>query len=90
MHELLGWFIQGIHSDFKIDWPIVEPFLETRQLSWGERLFHEGDSCEFVGLNLTGCLRIVIGTRAVHPWMLEPQGEAVLLNIEESFEGWYY
>lgn len=30
----------------------------------------------------------VIGTRAIHTWMLEPQGESVLLRTEESFEGW--
>lgn len=30
----------------------------------------------------------VIGTRAIHTWMLEPQGESVLVRTEESFEGW--
>lgn len=30
----------------------------------------------------------VIGTRAIHTWVLEPQGESVLLRTAESFEGW--
>jgi hypothetical protein len=30
----------------------------------------------------------VIGTRAIHTWMLEPQGESVVVRTEESFEGW--
>ena len=30
----------------------------------------------------------VIGTRAIHTWALESQGDAVLVRTEESFEGW--
>jgi len=30
----------------------------------------------------------VIGTRAIHIWMLEPQVDSVLVRTEESFEGW--
>ncbi|MBI4784040.1 MAG: SRPBCC family protein [Oscillatoriophycideae cyanobacterium NC_groundwater_1537_Pr4_S-0.65um_50_18] len=30
----------------------------------------------------------VIGTRAIHVWMLEPQGDCVIVRTEESFEGW--
>ncbi|UBF28829.1 SRPBCC family protein [Kovacikia minuta CCNUW1] len=30
----------------------------------------------------------VIGTRAIHTWMLEPQVDSVLVRTEESFEGW--
>lgn len=30
----------------------------------------------------------VIGTRAIHTWVLEPQVDAVIVRTEESFEGW--
>jgi hypothetical protein len=30
----------------------------------------------------------VIGTRAIHTWMLEPQADSILVRTEESFEGW--
>lgn len=30
----------------------------------------------------------VIGTRAIHTWMLESQGDSVLVRTRESFEGW--
>lgn len=30
----------------------------------------------------------VIGTRAIHAWVLEPLGESVLVRTEESFDGW--
>jgi hypothetical protein len=30
----------------------------------------------------------VMGTKAIHTWILEPEGESVLVRTEESFEGW--
>lgn len=30
----------------------------------------------------------VIGTQAIHVWVLEPQEKTVLIKTEESFEGW--
>ncbi|MBI4784041.1 MAG: Crp/Fnr family transcriptional regulator [Oscillatoriophycideae cyanobacterium NC_groundwater_1537_Pr4_S-0.65um_50_18] len=58
MRESLRLFIQSIFPQFVIDWLIVEPLLGTRKLNRGEMLFHEGDTCEFVGLTLKGCLRM--------------------------------
>ncbi|SRR5579883_564217 len=58
MYEPLRLFIQSIFPQFRVDWLIVEPLLETRKLNRGEMLFREGDVCEFVALTLKGCLRM--------------------------------
>lgn len=58
MYKPLHLFIQQISPQFKIDWMLVEPLLESKRLNKGEYLFREGDICEFVGLTLKGCLRM--------------------------------
>ncbi|XGW00161.1 MAG: Crp/Fnr family transcriptional regulator [Leptolyngbya sp. BL-A-14] len=58
MYKPLAFFIQQIAPQFAVDWSLVEPLLRSRHLGKGEFLFQEGDRCEFVGLTLTGCLRM--------------------------------
>ncbi|AFY75077.1 cyclic nucleotide-binding protein [Synechococcus sp. PCC 7502] len=58
MYEPLHLFIQKILPQFAIDWVLVEPLLEARNLRKGEFLFREGETCDFVGLVLKGCLRM--------------------------------
>lgn len=58
MHEPLRSFVQQIFSQFTMDWTLVEPLLHTRNLRKGEFLFREGETCDFVGLVLNGCLRM--------------------------------
>jgi CRP-like cAMP-binding protein len=58
MHEPLRSFIQQILPQFTMDWMLVEPLLQTRNLCKGEFLFRESETCAFVGLVLKGCLRM--------------------------------
>jgi CRP-like cAMP-binding protein len=58
MYEPLRSFIQKTLPQFTIDWMLVEPLLEIRNLRKGEFLFQEGDACNAVGLVLKGCLRM--------------------------------
>jgi CRP-like cAMP-binding protein len=58
MHEPLRLFIQEILPQFAMDWVLVEPLLQVRNLRKGEYLFQEGDTCDFIGLVLGGCLRM--------------------------------
>jgi CRP-like cAMP-binding protein len=58
MHELLRSFIQQTLPQFTIDWMLVEPLLKIKNLRKGEFLFQEGDTCDFVGLVIKGCLRM--------------------------------
>ncbi len=57
MYEPFYAFIQKLLPQFKIDWMLIEPFLESRKVRKGEFLFQEGDICKFVGFTLKGCLR---------------------------------
>jgi CRP-like cAMP-binding protein len=58
MHEPLRSFIQKTLPQFTIDWALVEPLLQIKNLRKGEFLFQEGDTCDFVGLVLKGYLRM--------------------------------
>jgi CRP-like cAMP-binding protein len=58
VYEPLDTFIQQIAPQFSLDWNLVEPLLRSKPLRKGEYLFQEGDRCEFVGLTLSGCLRM--------------------------------
>ncbi len=58
MSEPLRLFIHAIFPQFSVDWSLVEPYLKTRSLQKSDLLQHEGDPCDFVGLTLTGCLRM--------------------------------
>jgi CRP-like cAMP-binding protein len=58
MHEPLRSFIQQTLPQFTMDWMLVEPLLQVRDLRKGEFLFQEGEACNFVGLVLKGCLRM--------------------------------
>ncbi|PSN15024.1 Crp/Fnr family transcriptional regulator [filamentous cyanobacterium CCT1] len=58
LSEPLRQFIDAVFPQFSVDWSRVEPHLETRSLQKGGLLLREGDPCDFVGLTLTGCLRL--------------------------------
>lgn len=58
MYEPLRSFIQQILPQFTMDWMLIEPHLQIRNLRKGKLLFQEGDHCDFVGLVLKGCLRM--------------------------------
>lgn len=58
MNEPLRLFVHSVFPQFTMDWSLVEPYLETRSLKKGDFLLQEGDPCDFVGLTLTGCLRM--------------------------------
>ncbi|MBW4642102.1 MAG: hypothetical protein KME23_03645 [Goleter apudmare HA4340-LM2] len=36
MHKPFHWFIQHIYPQYKIDWILVEPLLQSRKLHKGE------------------------------------------------------
>ncbi|MGH1396547.1 MAG: Crp/Fnr family transcriptional regulator, partial [Trichormus sp.] len=57
MYELLHSFIEQIFPQCQIDLKLVEPLLESRKVHQEEFLFREGETCDFVGLTLKGCLR---------------------------------
>ncbi|HEY9629110.1 MAG TPA: Crp/Fnr family transcriptional regulator [Coleofasciculaceae cyanobacterium] len=58
MQEPLRRFLQQISSDFDLDGSLMDTPLKSRKLAKGEFLFQEGEICTFVGLTLTGCLRM--------------------------------
>lgn len=58
MYEPLAAFMQQIAPQFTVDWSVIKPLLRSKKLRKGEFLFQEGDRCEFVGLTLSGCLRM--------------------------------
>lgn len=57
MYEVFNLFVQQIFPECTIDLTIVEYLLRSKRVYRGEYLFQEGESCNYVGLTLKGCLR---------------------------------
>lgn len=60
MYESFFTFIQQLCPDSEIDFVLLKTTLKSRKLCRGEFLFQEGETCEFVGFTLNGCLRTFV------------------------------
>ena len=57
MYELLGAYSQQISPEYPVDFAVIEPLLQLKDVEKGAYLFHEGSICDAVGLTQKGCLR---------------------------------
>ncbi|MBD2060639.1 Crp/Fnr family transcriptional regulator [Oculatella sp. FACHB-28] len=53
-------FIQQLFPDFKFDSALLESVLKSKKLCKGDFLLREGETSEFVGFTLSGCLRTFV------------------------------
>lgn len=81
MYEPFYTFIQQLLPQFKIDFRLIEPLLEVKQVGKGEFLFYEGDVCQSIGFTLKGCVRTL--------FFKDSKEFTLFFNIENQLVGDY-
>ena len=57
MSKTLYSFVRELCPQCQVDWTLVEPYLQLKEIHKGDFLFLEGDNCSCIGLTEKGCLR---------------------------------